>query len=228
MKNENCTLSPGDRPYEKCLRFGAASLTDAELLAVIIRSGTRGTDSVHLAEKILKLSGAARIAGLGRLTLPELTSLSGVGEKKAIQILAVGELAKRIASERAMSSERFPDPASVADYFMERLRHDDQENVYCVMLDAKNRYLGEERISRGTATASLISSREIFMAALRMRAVGIILVHNHPSGDPTPSEADRNITSKVAGAASLMDINLLDHIIIGDRCYVSFRDNRLL
>ncbi len=219
-------LTEVSRPYEKCLRFGAAKLTDAELLAVIMRTGARGTGAVRLAEQVLSLRGEGRGLGvLPGLSVPELMTLPGIGEVKAIEICCVGEISRRIASSDAGSRLSIHDPSGVAEYYMELLRHDSQENIHCMMLDTRNHVLGEERLTRGTSDCSPLSTRDLFGAALRYRATGIILVHNHPSGDPTPSEADVLLTEKAREAGSLLDIRLLDHIIIGDRCYVSFADN---
>ena len=117
----------------------------------------------------------------------------------------------------------FHDPASIADYYMERLRHKEQEELICMMLDTKNHLLGEEMIFKGTVNGSFVSPREIFLTAMSYHAVGILLVHNHPSGDPTPSQADLDVTQRIAEAGELLGIPLLDHIIIGDCKYLSFR-----
>ena len=218
-----------DRPYERCLRFGAGALSDAELLAVIIRTGTKGMTAVELAEKILRLSKAeSGLGGLSRLSVPELVALPGIGEVKAIQLLCIGELSKRIAVSGARKLLRAKNPETIASYYMEQLRCDDQENIICMMLDTKLHFIGEERITRGTVDASLLSTRDLFLAALRCRAVNIILIHNHPSGDPTPSRQDIVLTEKVSKAGELIDIKLIDHIVIGDRSYVSFAESGLI
>lgn len=217
------------RPYEKCLAFGAASLTDAELLAVILRSGRRGHNAVELAEDILCLPpDGSGLTGLGTLSLQELTQIPGVGQTKALEIICLAEIARRMASYRARKVLQVDEAATVADYYMEQLRHEQQEKVICMMIDTKGRLIGDEVITRGTVNASLLSTRDLFLTAIRCRAVGIILVHNHPSGDPTPSEADCLITDKVFKAGNLLDIPLQDHIIIGDYCYVSFLESGLL
>ena len=211
------------RPYEKCLLYGAESLTDDQLLAVIIRTGTREKSCLELAMEVLRLkTGRADILGLMSLTIPELMTIPGIGQVKAIQLKCVGELSKRIATRRAESGLSFKDPGTIADYYMERLRHEEKENLFLFKL------LGEERISVGTVDFAVVSVRELFLAAMRHRAVQIILVHNHPSGDPQPSEADINITRRVFTAGEMMGIKLLDHIVIGDRCYVSFRESGLM
>ena len=203
------------RPYEKCLLYGAESLTDDQLLAVIIRTGTREKSCLELAMEVLRLkTGRADILGLMSLTIPELMTIPGIGQVKAIQLKCVGELSKRIATRRAESGLSFKDPGTIADYYMERLRHEEKENLFLLMLDTKFKLLGEERISVGTVDFAVVSVRELFLAAMRHRAVQIILVHNHPSGDPQPSEADINITRRVFTAGEMMGIKLLDHIVI--------------
>ncbi len=218
-----------ERPYEKCLSKGPSSLTDAELLAVIIRTGTQGVTSVKLAEQILNLPREdLGITGICHLSLQELMNLPGIGEVKAIQILCIGELSKRIATSQAKKKISFQDPHTIAQYYMEQLRHKEQECMVCMMLDTKNQLIGEELISKGTVNASLVSPRDLFLLALQYHAVHLILVHNHPSGDPTPSQADVALTERIHQAGALMNIQLLDHIIIGDCSYRSFRELGLL
>lgn len=222
-------LSPQNRPYEKCLSSGPSVLSDAELLAVIIRTGTKGISSVELAEQILSLSkNQSGLTSICHLTLQELMKIPGVGQVKAIQILCIGELSKRIATYQAKEKIAFHNPVTIADYYMEQLRHEEQEQMICMMLDTKNNLLGEELLTLGTVNASIVSSREIFLLALRYHAVHIILVHNHPSGDPTPSQADIDLTKKVKNAGELLDIHLIDHIIVGDHKYVSFKEMNML
>lgn len=212
-----------ERPYEKCVRLGAQSLTDAELLAVLLRTGTVGSPSVHMAEEILSLSKDRKgLLGLHTLSLAQLKSVKGIGTVKAIQIKCIGELSKRIAQTTARKGLQFTQPGTIADYYMERLRHKEQEELICMMLDTKNHLLGEEMIF-GTVNGSFVSPREIFLTAMSYHAVGILLVHNHPSGDPTPSQADLDVTQRIAEAGELLGIPLLDHIIIGDCKYLSFR-----
>ena len=211
-----------DRPYEKCLRMGAECLTDSELLAVLLRTGTKGSPSVEMAEEVLKLSKDKE--GLLGLSLAQLQAVKGIGKVKAIQIKCIGELSKRIATATAKKGLSFRHPASIADYYMEQLRHEEQELLICMMLDTKNHLLGDEMIFKGTVNSSLANPREIFLSAVSYHAVGILLVHNHPSGDCTPSQADVDFTQRVKEAGELLGIPLLDHIIIGDCKYLSFRE----
>jgi len=216
-KNGLRNLPTMEQPYEKCLENGPESLSDAELLAVILRCGARGKTSLELAREILSLPGKEEgLLGLYHCTRQELLQIRGVGEVKAIQLQCIGELSKRMAAAGARKGLCFHDPASIADYYMERLRHEDQEVLLCMMLDTKNQLLGEKEITRGTVNATMISPRELFLAALQFRAV-----HNHPSGIPEPSGDDITVTRQIRRAGEMLGITLLDHIIIGDHCYTS-------
>ena len=221
-KNGLRNLPTMEQPYEKCLENGPESLSDAELLAVILRCGARGKTSLELAREILSHPGKEEgLLGLYHCTRQELLQIRGVGEVKAIQLQCIGELSKRMAAAGARKGLCFHDPASIADYYMERLRHEDQEVLLCMMLDTKNQLLGEKEITRGTVNATMISPRELFLAALQFRAVHILLVHNHPSGIPEPSGDDITVTRQIRRAGEMLGITLLDHIIIGDHCYTS-------
>ena len=212
------------RPYERCLDSGPEVLSDIELLAVLLRSGTQGCSALELAGKILKLCPYEDgLGGLLRLTVPELRGVTGIGPVKAVQISCLGELSRRIARKQHIRRPQFPDAQSVAEYYMENLRHCEQEHVLCMLLDTRNRLLGEEEISKGTVNQSLFSSRELYITALSYHAVHVILVHNHPSGDVTPSREDIEVTRQAFEAGELIGIRLLDHIIVGDRQYTSLR-----
>ena len=217
-------------PYEKFETFGAGSLTDAELLAIIIRTGTKESNSIELGKKILNLSiGSGQANGLlslQHLTLEELMKVKGIGKVKAIRIKCVTEFSKRIAMETFKRGIRFDKPATIADYYKEQVRHLEVEQVILVMTDSKNQFLKDCILSTGTVNMSLISPREVFMTALKMQAVHILLVHNHPSGDPTPSADDIAITKRIHEASQIMNIPLVDHIIIGDNSYMSLKELR--
>ena len=215
-------LSTEDRPYEKFMRFGAQALTDAELLAVILRSGAKGMSSVDVARQIL--TGASYedgINGLFHLSLKELESFTGIGRVKAIQLKCICEISKRISLSTAKRTLNFNDPASIARYYSEKLRHKEQEYVYCMMLDSKNSLIGDVCITKGTVNCSLITPRELFLKAFSYHAVRIVLVHNHPSGDPLPSDDDIAVTKRIYEAGQMIGIALLDHIIIGREGYTS-------
>ena len=217
-------MAEEDRPYEKCLRLGACSLSDGELLAVLLRTGTKGSHSVAMADEILKLSkDKGGLLGLYQLSLAQLQSVKGIGKVKAVQIKCIGELSKRISRTSARRGLSFSQPETIAEYYMEQLRHEEQEQLICMMLDTKNHLLGEEMVFKGTVNSSLVNPREIFLTAVSYHAVGILLVHNHPSGDPSPSRADLDFTERVRRAGDILGIPLIDHIIIGDHQFLSFR-----
>lgn len=213
-------------PYERFLRFGPSALTEAELLAIIIRTGTHGKSALEAARDVLKLARYPRegLLGLQSLTLEDLKGISGIGEVKAVKLKCLAELCKRMSQAKVSEGENFTSAKQVAGYFMEQLRHRETECVVLVCLDAKGQMLCEKKLSEGCVNMSLISPREIFLAALEHKAVNILLVHNHPSGDPTPSRADREITRNVREMGERMGIPLLDHVVIGDNCHVSFRE----
>lgn len=219
-----------DLPYEKFLKHGAGSLTEAELLAVILRTGTRNCSALELSQKILALAGGneLKLNSLHHLSLNELMEIPGIGEVKAIKIKCLSELAVRMASEKASVSLRFDSPTTVADYYMEKMRHQEKEIILLLLLDNKLRLIEEYMVSLGTVRASLLSSREVFIQALKCRACHLMLLHNHPSGDPNPSQQDIIITQKIKEAGELMDIPLVDHIILGDGSYISLKEEDLL
>ena len=218
-----------EQPYEKCLDRGPDVLTDAELLAVILRCGSRDLTSLELAGEILKRSPFEEgLLGIHHLSLEELQDIRGVGPVKAVQIKCIAELSKRMAAASAGKKLDFRDPESIASYYMELLRHEEQERLICAMLDTKNHFLGDVTVTIGTVNTSLISPRELFLEALAFHAVHLILIHNHPSGDAAPSREDITVTKRIARAGELLGITLLDHIIIGDRQYVSLLKEGLL
>lgn len=222
-------LPDDERPYEKCLKMGPASLTDAELLAVILRTGTRGITSIELAREILnRPKDKSNLLGLYGLTVSELCEIRGVGTVKAVQIQCITELSRRMAKARAGEGRSFHSAAAIAEYYMEDFRHLPQEQVMLLMFDTKGMLLKDEIISKGTVSQSCASPREIFLTALNHRAVYVILMHNHPSGDVTPSPEDHILTKRVREAGTMLGIPLMDHIILGDRRYFSFREQGII
>ncbi|MCD7818913.1 MAG: DNA repair protein RadC [Lachnospiraceae bacterium] len=214
-----------ERPYEKCLENGAESLTDAELLSVILRTGSCGESALELARKILSQDGEkGGLLGIYHRSVPELMEVRGLGKVKAVQLKCVAELSRRISRSRFSEGISFQDPVAVAKYYMEDLRHLEQETVLLVMLNSKGRLIRDSVLSKGTVRSSMISPREIFIEAFKNQAVSIILLHNHPSGIPDPSEDDIRLTERVRRAGAILGIELLDHIIIGDCQAVSMRE----
>jgi DNA repair protein RadC len=218
-------LPISERPYEKCLLEGAEALSDAELLAVILKSGSRNMNVVELSRCILQ-AGGGNLLSLYQLSLEELMAFPGMGQVKAIQLKCVAELSRRIARTSRRSQVSLANPGSVADYYMERLRHEPVEQLLVSMFDSKCHLIGERLLSTGSVRSVQASPREIFIHALEQRAVSIILLHNHPSGDPSPSREDRLLTERVRQCGELLEIELSDHIIIGDNRYYSFREKK--
>lgn len=215
-----------EMPYEKFKRFGPENLTESELLAIILRTGTKEINVLELSKEIFLKAGS--LNGLCRMDLKTLMDFKGIGEVKAIKIKSLSELSRRMSKELAVKGLIFQCPSSVADYYMESLRHEIRERVILLLLDSKGMLLKEIILSLGTINVSLISPREIFVEVLKEDAVAILLLHNHPSGDAVPSDQDISITNKIQQGAKLLNIELVDHIIIGDKQYFSFRESNLL
>ena len=228
QKNLTIKELPGtERPYEKCLLYGAGSLSDAELISVIIRTGSRGERCVDLAHRILN-AGPDGLLNLIRLDTEQLTGIRGIGPVKAVQLKCIGELARRIAVTQRKKQISLQSPESIASYFMEKMRHERKEQLMLAMFDSKGMLLGERLLSVGTSNAALISAKDIYRAALQEQAVYIVILHNHPSGNPEPSREDILITRKIRERGELLDILLMDHIIIGDNEYFSFCEQDIL
>lgn len=221
-------MHPEERPYEKCEKYGAQALTEVELLAAIIKTGVQGANSTDLAREVINLTSERNLSGLSKLSLCELMTIKGIGKVKAIQIMCIIELSKRISKQKADVKLRFDNPKTVADYYMEELRHNDTECLMLVMLDTKCRLISDRIMTIGTINSSLVSAREIFIEAVRRKAVNIVLLHNHPSGDPNPSREDIYTTKKIVEAGQLIGISLIDHIIIGDNNYVSLKERGII
>lgn len=228
MENKNHTIKEmyrDERPYEKCEQYGAEHLTDVELLAVLLRTGTKGENSIQLAQKILHPEfGQEGILNIHHWSMQQLLQVKGIGKVKAIQILCLAELIKRLAKAEAARGLDFSSPDTIAQYYMEDMRHKKKEVMKLLLLNTKSRLIAENDVSTGTVNMALVSPRELFVEALQKNAVSIILLHNHPSGDPTPSREDLQITQRVRQAGDLIGVELLDHIIIGDNRYISLRE----
>lgn len=216
-----------ERPYEKCMENGAVSLSDAELISVIIRTGSQGEKSLDLANRILQ-TGPDGLLNLIYLDIGQLMEIRGIGKVKAVQLKCVAELAKRLAMQSRREEIVLQNPATIAAYYMERLRHESREILLLTMYDTQNRLIRDEVISVGTADSSLVSPGEIFKCALLHQASYIVLLHNHPSGNPEPSSEDINVTIRIRQCGELLGILLMDHIIIGDNRYFSFREQETL
>ncbi len=212
----------GEGPRERLRRCGAEALNAAELVALLLRTGARGSDAVDVARTLL-----ARVGGLDRLEcapLNELATVAGVGRAKAASLAAAFELGRRCAASRLPEGAALRSPEEVFHRFALRLRRLRQERFVVVMLDGRHRVIGEEVVSQGTLTASLVHPREVFRPALRASAAALILVHNHPSGDPTPSAEDRAVTARLARAGEILGVRVLDHVVVAERGFVSLRE----
>lgn len=222
-------LPCSEQPYEKFVQYGPEKLSDAELLAIIIRTGTREHQAIDVARKLLVHSNMySGLKGLNYLSLDELMRIEGIGKVKAIQILSVVELTKRMSKAKNEDTLRMNNPESVANYYMQDMRHLTYEQIVLVMIDSKSRRIKDMIISSGTVNASILAPREIFVNALKYQAVNIIILHNHPSGDPTPSNDDIYSTKRIRDAGELIGIKLMDHIIIGDNKYVSLKERGVI
>jgi DNA repair protein RadC len=219
--------SPGDeRPRERLLRHGPEALSPAELIAVLLGTGTRGVPAVELAQRLLD-----RWGGLRRLStrLPrEMAGMRGLGEVRAARVAAAFALCRAAGALRLPPGARFRSGGDIFRHYHMRLRDLRKEQFWAVLLDGKNRVLREERISEGSLTASLVHPREVFAPAIRESAGALVFVHNHPSGDPTPSVEDVEITRRLCAVADLVGIRVLDHVVVGDGVYVSFLERGLL
>lgn len=218
-----------EKPMEKMHRQGIEALTDAELFAIIFRTGTRAVSAVGLAEQMLRrnLNGAP-LVNLYQDSLLDLQEIPGIGQVKAAQVHAVLELSKRISKQRHAEDVKITSANAVANIYMEELRHLKQEYFKVIYLDTKNKIISDENISIGSLNASIVHPREVFKNAVKKSANSIIILHNHPSGDPAPSREDIDITRRIRKSGELLGITLLDHIIIGDHRYVSFKEEKLL
>lgn len=217
-------------PYEKFISFGAEALTDSELLAIIIRTGTQEMSARELGEEVLKTveKYGNGLLGLHHIPLQELMQVKGIGKVKAVKLKVLAELCTRMSQAKAKDQLTFTEPESVANYYMERFRHENVEHILLLLFDSGLHLLEEHLISKGTVNASLLSPREVYISAFRSQATHMMLLHNHPGGNPVPSDNDINITGRISEIGRTIDIFLLDHIIIGDNSYFSFKESKLI
>lgn len=214
-----------EMPYEKLAKFGPEYLTDVELLAILLRTGTREKSPLDLARELLDLAGGIR--QLGRLNLRELQAVKGIGQVKSVQIKAILEIGKRYHKEAGFTRYQIGSPQEIAQYYMEEMCELSQEHFKVIVLNTKNELISDKDLFIGTVNRSLVGLKEVFEYALKNSAVSIILMHNHPSGNPEPSQEDILLTRRCAEAAKLMDIQLLDHIVIGKHKFVSLKERHL-
>ncbi len=222
-------LPEDERPQEKMIRHGAESLSNAELLAIIIRTGTRDATSVEVGRKIIEYldNDLSYFHQMDVLELQRNPNLSGVGIVKACQIKAAIELGRRM-KPKVFPEIKITSPQDVVGLLMDEMQYLKQECFKIIMVDTKNKVIKIEEISRGTLNSSLVHPREVFVKAIKQHSAGIVLAHNHPSGDTEPSAEDKSITRHLVEAGELIGISVLDHIIIGRGTYMSFKQEKLL
>lgn len=213
------------RPRERMLYAGPGALSTAELLAIILRVGGRGENAIRMAERLLlEFDG---VAGLAQASFDELCQQHGVGEAKAAQIKAAVELGKRLVAALPHERPQVRSPADVANLLMLEMALLEQEHLRVVLLDTKNRIMRVASIYEGSLNTAVVRVGEVFRPAVRANCASIIIVHNHPSGDPTPSPEDVRVTESLVEAGKLLDIEVLDHVVIGRNNYVSLKERKL-
>ncbi|MFZ0544147.1 MAG: DNA repair protein RadC [Candidatus Promineifilaceae bacterium] len=218
-------MAMGDRPRERLLQVGERALSTAELLAINLRTGVGGENVVRLAERLLAHFGG--LPGLARATIAELQTLKGIGPAKAIEIKAALELGRRLLASMPEERPQVTTPADAANLLMSEMTFLEQEHLRVVLLDTRNRVLSIPTVYIGSLNTSVVRVGELFRPAIRNNAAAVIVAHNHPSGDPAPSPEDINVTRQIVKAGKLLDIDILDHIIIGRQRFVSLKERGL-
>lgn len=215
-----------ERPRERFIKLGPQNLSNQELIAIILRTGTKAESVIQLAQRLIKEFEGLRM--LKDATLEELTKMKGIGKAKAIQLLAAVELGRRINSLTNEERYAIRSPEDGANYVMDEMRFLNQEHFVCLYLNTKNQVIHKQTIFIGSLNASIVHPREVFREAFRRSAASIICLHNHPSGDPTPSREDIEVTRRLKECGRMIGIEILDHIIIGDKKYVSLKEKGYL
>lgn len=229
MESLNLTLRDipkEERPRERMLQFGAQVLSNSELIAILLRTGTVAESAVGLAQRVLAEAGGLR--NLVNLRTEQLTNIKGIGVAKALQVQAGIELGRRLAQSELDPAEIVRSPQDVARYVMEDLRYLQKEHFVCLFLNTKNHVIAQETLSIGSLNASIVHPREVFRAAIERGSYALICIHNHPSGDPTPSPEDLEMTHRLVEAGNIIGIDILDHLIIGEQKYVSLKEQGLM
>ncbi|MGP8320649.1 MAG: RadC family protein [Methanosarcinaceae archaeon] len=214
-----------ERPRERLMKYGAESLSNAELLAIILRTGSRKENVLNMSTRILS---EYSLKQLSLANVAKLMEIHGIGDAKASQITAMFELARKLEAFTDEPKRKIKSPADVYSILYPKMREQKKEKLTALYLDTKNQILREEVVSIGTLNANIVHPREIFKSALLESSASVILAHNHPSGDPTPSKEDIAVTKKLIEGGKLLGIDVLDHVIIGDGRYVSLKDEGLV
>lgn len=214
-------LTTTERPRERLATLGPKALSNTELVAILLRSGMAGMNALELARKVLQEVGG--LAGLHRVAYEELCSKRGIGPAKGAQLKAAVELGKRLAVATPEERPAIHSPEDAASLLLYEMGALEQEHLRVLLLDTRNRWLRTSEVYRGSLNSSVIRVGEVFRDAVRANAAAVIVAHNHPSGDPTPSPEDVNVTRAIVEAGSLLDIEVLDHLVIGKNCFVSLK-----
>lgn len=215
-----------ERPRERLLLEGAHYLSNAELLAILLRTGSKGQSALAIAQKLLRQSEGLKF--LNEMTVEELMSIQGIGESKAIQILASIELGKRISKASHIKQDSILSPEDCVSFLAADMKHLTQENFIVLFLDTKNYIIGQKTIFIGSLNKAIVHPREVFKEAIKRSSASVICAHNHPSGDATPSQQDIQLTHRLYEAGELIGIRLLDHLIIGDNQFTSLKEKGYL
>lgn len=214
-----------DRPRERLVQVGAKAVSTAELLAIILRTGVGGENVLRLAERLLARFGS--LPGLSRASVAELTAVNGIGPVKAVEIKAALELGRRLVASAPEERPRVASPADAANLLMSEMMFLEQEHLRLILLDTRNKVLSTPTIYVGSLNTSVIRIGELFRAAIKENAAALIVAHNHPSGDPSPSPEDVAVTRQIVKAGTLLDVDILDHIVIGRQRFVSLKERGL-
>jgi len=221
-------LPMDERPREKLIKYGSSYLSNAELLAILLRTGTKDVSVIRIAEEVLSHFEGQGLSGLIHMSPQELARIKGVGLTKAATILAAVELGRRLAVRAAETIDHIGGPEDAAHYAMPRFRFEQQEHFALMTLDQKNHITGFFDLTVGTLTASLVHPREVYRKAIQQSAASIIVFHNHPSGDPSPSREDIAVTERLAKSGKVVGIDMLDHIILGKDTFVSLKEEGIM
>jgi len=215
-----------ERPREKMINYGSKTLSNAELIAILIGSGNARKNAIELSSEIINRFGG--LVALTDITHEELTSIRGIGDAKACNILAALELNKRVSAYALKKRMKITSPNDVCNIFMDELKYDKKEKFIIVLLNTKSEIISKELISIGNLNSSIVHPREVYKYAIKKSAASVLFIHNHPSGNPDPSKNDKNITKRLTEVGEIIGINVVDHIIIGNNRYFSFKENNLI
>ncbi|KNF09462.1 hypothetical protein CLPU_3c02410 [Gottschalkia purinilytica] len=221
------SLPEEERPREKLYKYGVKSLSNPELLSIIIRTGSKEYSAIELSNRLLSIDKQG-ISFLSDSSIEEITKVKGIGKCKAAQILAAIELGKRVLISSSIDQKKITSPLDVVNFLITDMQHLKKEYFKVIMLDTKNKIIGIDDVSVGSLNSSIVHPREVFKEAVKRSSASMILTHNHPSGDPSPSKEDINVTKRLLECGQILGISILDHIVIGKNTYFSFREENIL